>query len=199
MNLKPYMTQNEILFFKKYLKKSNTYLEFGSGGSTYFAIKNGINKITSIETDLNWVNKLLKNETISSKIKNKELNLIHHDINCIWWEHISWNKKPKEMKETMKSSWKRYSDLVNDLDYIPDLILNDGRFRVASLLKLYEKINEDTVILFHDYKDRHQYHVVEIFFNKIEECDTLFVFKKRDNIDWESLKLFIEKYEYNID
>ena len=85
MNLKPYMTQNEILFFKKYLKKSNTYLEFGSGGSTYFAIKNGINKITSIETDLNWVNKLLKNETISSKIKNKELNLIHHDINCICW------------------------------------------------------------------------------------------------------------------
>ena len=168
MNLKPYMTQNEILFFKKYLKKSNTYLEFGSGGSTYFAIKNGINKITSIETDLNWVNKLLKNETISSKIKNKELNLIHHDINCIWWEHISWNKKPKEMKETMKSSWKRYSDLVNDLDYIPDLILNDGRFRVASLLKLYEKINEDTVILFHDYKDRHQYHVVEIFLTKLK-------------------------------
>ena len=41
MKLKPYMTENEIKFFEKYLKNSKKYLEFGSGGSTYFAIKNG--------------------------------------------------------------------------------------------------------------------------------------------------------------
>ena len=199
MKLKPYMTENEIKLFEKYLKNSKKYLEFGSGGSTYFAIQNGVDKITSIETDLKWMNRLKKNKKISSKIKNDELNLIYHDINCNWCEHISWNKNQRKMEETMKLSWKKYSDLTENLNYIPDLVLNDGRFRVVSLLKIYNKIDENTIILFHDYKDRSQYHIIENFFTEIENCEKLFVFKKRDNIDYELLKSIIEKYEFNID
>ena len=39
-SIRPYMTNNEILLFKKYLLKSENYIEFGAGGSTLYAIEN---------------------------------------------------------------------------------------------------------------------------------------------------------------
>ena len=53
------MLKNDTIMFYKYLEKSEIYFEFGSGGSTYQAsIRNNIKKIYTVESDLNWINKL---------------------------------------------------------------------------------------------------------------------------------------------
>ena len=182
--MKIYMKNDEIKLFVKYIKKSKYYLEFGSGGSSIEASKY-INNITSIETDNEWIEKV--------KHINNKINVIYIDINCIWWEYVSWNEKQKIPSDKQKIFWSKYSNLK--INFKPDLVLIDGRFRVASLLNLYHQIDNNTIILFHDYTIRKQYHVVELFYDKIECVNTLQVFRKKSIID---NKLLEEKKEYEL-
>ena len=74
-----------------------------------------------------------------------------------------------------------------------DLVLIDGRFRVACCLKCYDLINEECYIAFDDFLHRKHYHLDE-YFDIIE---------KHQIIEWLSLKRknlnipkeLIEKYE----
>ncbi len=50
-----------------------------------------------------------------------------------------------------------------------DLILIDGRFRVAYCLKCFDIINTDCLIVFDDFLDRPQYHVVLDYYDIIEK------------------------------
>lgn len=191
------MNSDEISFFKKYLEKCTNYLEYGSGGSTLFAIENGVNNIISIETDRQWYNKLTANTVIKQNITNGNLQLILHSLNCAWWEYVSWNKNPK--KHPVDSGvWKKYSDLPITMQS-PDLILIDGRFRVAVLLKLFNRIDDNTMILFHDYTIRPQYHVVEKFYDIITNKGSLQVLQKKTHIDPVLLLEEIKRYELLID
>jgi hypothetical protein len=66
-----------------------------------------------------------------------------------------------------------YSDSINSLskeeqDMI-DLVLIDGRFRVACCLKCFDVIKDDCFILFDDFLNRKQYHVVLDYFNVVEQ------------------------------
>lgn len=199
MNLKVYMSHLEVILFKKYLKNAKYYLEYGSGDSTIFAINNNVKNIISIETDIEWYNKLMNNKTIKNKINKNELDLIYHDLNCIWWKYVSWNKNKLIIDENNIQKWKACSNLPTKLENIPDLVLIDGRFRVATLLKLYHKINNNTKILFHDYTNRKQYYIIELFYDKIEVVDKLQVFIKKLIIDQKLLDETINKYELIID
>tara|TARA_Y100000591_G_C21756673_1_gene657759 strand:- start:319 stop:867 length:549 start_codon:yes stop_codon:yes gene_type:complete len=182
------MKNDEKKLFRKYIKQSKYYLEFGSGGSTLEANKY-INNISSIETDNKWIEKI-------KKINNK-INFIYINIDCIWWEYVSWNNNQKLPSDKQKEYWIKYSNLK--INFKPDLILIDGRFRVASLLNLYNQIDNNTIILFHDYTTRKQYHIVELFYDKIECINTLQVFKKKLNIDNNLLEEKRKEYELIID
>ena len=187
--MKVYMRDDEIKLFQKYLKKSKKLLEYGSGGSTLYA-SDYVDQIISVETDNSWIQKI--------KAYNKtNIKFIHVDINCIWWKYVSWADPQLKPDENMKNLWKNYSNIQIDDDDI-DLVLIDGRFRVATLLNLYDKIKSDTNILIHDYS-RIGYHILEMFYEKIERVDTLQVFKKRENIDRELLKKYSSEYELVID
>lgn len=50
-----------------------------------------------------------------------------------------------------------------------DLVLIDGRYRVASLLKLYNFISDDCIILFDDFLNRDIYHIVLDYYTIIEK------------------------------
>jgi protein O-GlcNAc transferase len=57
----PHMSPNDLLMFYKYLNNTKIYFEYGSGGSTYQAsIKSNIQKIYTVESDLEWINNLKK-------------------------------------------------------------------------------------------------------------------------------------------
>lgn len=52
MSFKSYMNNNEIVLLEKYFRNSKNYFEFGAGGSKCCAIKNNIENIESVETDV---------------------------------------------------------------------------------------------------------------------------------------------------
>jgi len=57
--MEPWFGKNDKKMFYKYLKNTNVYFEYGSGGSTYQAsILNNIKKIYAVESDIQWQNKV---------------------------------------------------------------------------------------------------------------------------------------------
>jgi hypothetical protein len=60
--MNPYLSNNDLVMFYKYLNKAKIYFEYGSGGSTYqSSIIDNIKKIYTVESDLYWLNKLKEN------------------------------------------------------------------------------------------------------------------------------------------
>ena len=76
-----------------------------------------------------------------------------------------------------------------------DLILIDGRFRVACCLKCFNKISDECIIAFDDFLDRPQYHIVLDYYEIVEKTNNnslVFLKKKAASGPEEEL---IKKYE----
>jgi protein O-GlcNAc transferase len=174
----PMMSSGEIKLFEKYLSQATNYLEYGSGGSTVLASKfNNIKRIKSIESDSEWASKVeLKTRT---------------EMNYINLGKTGGCGTPLENKHL----WPTYSQ-----HYSPefDLVLIDGRFRVACFLDICLK--GTSTVLFHDFLNRHQYYGIILQFCQIvESADTLAVLKINDNIDVAKVQEMYKTYSFNSD
>jgi hypothetical protein len=190
--MEPFIKQNDKLMFYKYLDKSNVYFEYGSGGSTYQAsLRNNINKIFSVESDLVWHNKLKEN------IVNKShINFIYNDMDTKpnTWGHPGVNSN--------ESQWINYSDQIILLDKKTqndiDLVMIDGRFRVACCLKCFNIINDNCLIAFDDFLNRPHYHIILSYFDIIDKTqdNMMVILKKKHSIeDIQIPNEIIKKYE----
>ena len=77
-----------------------------------------------------------------------------------------------------------------------DLLLIDGRFRVACCLKCYDIINDECFIAFDDFLCRPYYHIVLDYFDIVEQNttdDRMVILKKKKNVIVP--KELLEKYE----
>ena len=153
----PHMDAEGLHCFQNALSGSRCYLEYGSGGSTVFA--NNVAKvqtIISIESDRAWAEKVVR-----SLDKNGCRVLLSY---CDLGEVGDWGA-PRS-RDRIETFW-RYAtgpwDAARQHDLVPDTILVDGRFRVASFLYSLLSARVGTVILFDDYLDRPEYHVAEKF------------------------------------
>jgi hypothetical protein len=165
------MNDNEVDFLRSKLSQSNHYLEFGTGFSTIEACKLVKDTVVSIETSIEYLNSM-SNHLSNLGILHSNVFLHHVDIGSTgdWGFPID---------ELAIRNWPRYSNLNFDQYsklFQPDLALIDGRFRVATFLKLY--LNYPGLsIMFDDYFDRPQYHVVENFTHPRTQVGRLALFK----------------------
>lgn len=161
----PHLFGNNLDIFNNYLSKSNVYLEFGSGGSTYVAAHtHKIPVIHYVESDRSWF----------ERVKKECPNAHGHFIDIKSKPNSCGNPGTNASIESMK----KYSDVyIDDVD----TILLDGRFRVACALKLHSKISGDCVILFDDFLNRPQYHIVLDYYDIIKKGSQLVVLKKKNN------------------
>ena len=169
------LSNEEINLLIQYYKKSNQYLEFGSGGSTFLALINSNIKIYSVESDENWLN-YLRSYSIVRKNEGERLEFYHINIGKV-------GKWGYPINSDMKDNYPNYSmsvfNKINSSDI--DLVFIDGRFRVACALAVILNCSNDATMLIHDYTCRENYHVIEEFVDKIEIVDTLAVFKIKSN------------------
>jgi len=162
---KPWMTTKDLKAFCSFMKPGNIYFEFGSGGSTNIASFYNV-KTYSVESDVKWHKKLKDN--------NIKANYITIDLN------VQWAGYPGQKVNIEK--WKRYIQAYKK-EYNANIILIDGRFRVACGLDIFPKIKNDCIVLIHDYTKRIQYHFLENYYFKIKTWDNLAAFIKRPNIN----------------
>lgn len=178
------MANNDKKMFYKYLDKCVNYFEFGSGGSTYQAsIRKNIKKIYSVESDLEWHNKL------KTLIKNDNIHFIYNEMDT----------KPNTLGYPGPKSTSiqkvNYSNHIKESKNI-DLVLIDGRFRVACCLKCFDIIDDKCFIAFDDFLNRQQYHIVLNYYDIVEKTkdNRMVILRKKKNISFIP-KGLIKKYE----
>ncbi len=189
--MEPFLKANDKLMFYRYLNKAKVYFEYGSGGSTYQAsIRNNIVKIFSVESDLEWHNKL------KGMIENKaHINFIYNEMDTKpnTWGYPGINSNQLQ--------WIKYSDQITLLDKKIqneiDLIMIDGRFRVACCLKCFNVMTDDCLIIFDDFLNRPHYHVVLSYFDIIDktEDNVMVVLRKKKYVIEKIPDELIKQYE----
>ena len=188
--MEPNFNPNDIHMFYEILNNSTHYFEYGSGGSTFQAsIRNNIKTIHSVESDPEWYNNVCK--IIQ---KNKPITLMYRHLNTTsnTWGYPGEGCLIEHAKE--------YSNAICSLSEIEanrlDMILIDGRFRVACCLNCFDMISTECKIVFDDFINRPQYHIVLEFYDIIRktEDDIMVVLQKKKGINSPSKEL-LEKYE----
>ena len=106
--------------FKQYLSNCKTYFEYGVGQSTIWVLENTECIIISVDTDKNWINKV----SLPKYKKRIKLNWINLGDLGKWG-------RPKTYKYRNK-----FFDYIKNVEFNikADVILIDGRFRVACFL-----------------------------------------------------------------
>ena len=99
-------------------------------------------------------------------------------------QHINYSNHMRNLK---------YEDIQNI-----DLVLIDGRFRVACCLKCFNIINSECLIAFDDFLDRQKYHIVLNYYDIVDKTtdNRMVILKKKKSINYIPEKLIID-YELN--
>jgi hypothetical protein len=170
INLNPSLDLGGLEFFKHTVSRSKCLLEYGSGGSTVYAVNIAkVKNIISIDTSKEWVEKVLK----STNLTETELLIEHCDVGPVgdWGVPINRDKSSDFWRYTTRP-WQ----IAKNHNFVPDTILVDGRFRVASFLYSLLSARVGTIIMFDDYLDREHYFVVENFCKLSEKYGRMGVF-----------------------
>ncbi len=181
----PHMSEAERHLFKKALAGAKSYFEFGSGGSTVWAVREGLT-VKGIESDAKWVNALKQALGSHCQVEAVDIGPTRE-----WGYPISNEHSYK---------FTSYSHAIKSHDYPFDLILVDGRFRVACTATAIQHIldhhcsPEDARIFIHDFWDRPQYHVVLEFLETLERVDTAGLFRLKPDIEREAVEQMLRKY-----
>ena len=132
-----------------------SYLEYGCGGSTVLAAKLKVKNLIYCDTSRVWLDSV-------EKIINIYTNTNSYPVFINLGEVVAWGR-PKDQSKTV--IWKNYCYqpwiVAKSNNINPQLILIDGRFRVACFLASLLFGNSGAIILFDDYCNRENYHIVE--------------------------------------
>lgn len=176
---------------KEYLRAATIYNEFGAGWTTVqAAAMPNITRICSVESNTGWLNKVLLEPGIRSGIVSRKIMFFQadfHGMHNIWGAPVGIGA----ITSWPEYYWKSWSVLSRDAD----LVLVDGRFRVAcALLTALFLKNRDATVLIHDYSsDRQEYYIVEKYLHLETRINTLAVFKTKET---DTFELLMDVYGY---
>ncbi len=183
----------EKKFLIENVSGSKSYLEFGSGGSTFLVLtQTGVPLVVSVESDMCWLNHLRKWDYISGNEQNMRLHFLHVNIG----KTGDWGV-PTEMDK---------KDLFPDYSVAPfvthaktkfDTVFIDGRFRVACALQTILNSAPGTKILMHDYTFRPNYHIILQFLDIVDVVDTMALFKIKTDVSKKDVLDMYNKYKYD--
>lgn len=136
--------------------QAEVILEYGSGGSTVLAAEMAGKTVFSVESDAVWLEKMRAYFATHPPAAN--LHLHHGDIGPTKeWGHPLDDDDFRKWPDYPTKIW-RTKEFAH-----PDLVLIDGRFRVACFLTTLFSITAPTRVLFDDYLDRPVYQAAQDF------------------------------------
>ncbi len=148
------LPQAEANALRSALAQASVVLEYGAGGSTVLAAEMADKTVFSVESDAAFLAQMQGYFAKNPPLAN--LHLHHGDIGPTRdWGHPVDDSQFRKWPDYPNSVWAR-PDFMH-----PDLVLIDGRFRVACMLTVMFKITRPVTVLFDDYLDRNAYHSIE--------------------------------------
>jgi hypothetical protein len=174
-------------FYARALRGARTYLEYGSGGSTVLAA-GIVDRLVSVESDHIFA------RAVRAKVEGSRANttMLMPDIGFTRHLGIPFFAKPRSWrvrrwKTYPKAPWAAFPDLK------PDLVLIDGRFRVACALETLLHVDHEVPILIDDYVGR-DYRAVEQFADLVGMHGRMAHFRRKHSIDSVACKSVLEDY-----
>ena len=145
----PAMPVDQMQYLQGKLANSKCFLEYGAGGSTRLAARMGVGHIFSVESDVEFS----KNVVRQTLADNAERNLVMKTPNIGVTGALGF-----PVDNSKFHRWPGYAlDIWDDIrkaGQSPDLVLVDGRFRVACFVTCMIFCDENVEILFDDYVGR---------------------------------------------
>lgn len=181
--LQPEMTDDEIAVLRECYSKATSLVEFGSGGSTLLAARSpSLARIWSVESDPAWIAKLRVMPEVAMAEQGGRLRFLHADIGATG-DHGA----PRD--ESALARWPAYHEAVwsDPATAAADLVLVDGRFRVACALQALARCQPHTILLMHDFWARTPYHPVLAFTDWLGSCDSLAILRRKPAMDRDKL------------
>jgi len=153
----PHMDDDGRAMLEARLGETQCLLEYGAGGSSMTAARMKVPTIISVESDADFL--AATNAAVRGSATHSAFIAHHADIGPT----RDWGNPADRSKVHL---WPRYCSgiwarIANERLPQPDLVLIDGRFRVACLLATVLMGRAGTRILFDDYFDRPAYQRVE--------------------------------------
>lgn len=187
---KPWMTDEELECFRKWIPKGGAALEFGMGGSTRFFFENGIDRLNSVESDPAWVKTMAHDPFLAFFIRKKRLILHCADIGPV-----------RELGLPLTGpnlSWLTYhQNIWRFIDTKPlKLILIDGRFRLACACQALLRCSHQTPLLIHDFSTRPEYHAILEFTDVLDSAGTSVVLRQKQDVDFRALALVLQDAQF---
>lgn len=187
--MEPHLAVNDQIMFYRYLNNATVYFEYGSGGSTYQAtIRDNIVRIYTVESDKYWLHK------VQQYIDSDKVVFFYNEMDTF---SDTWGKPGPESTITQRRRYSNYIlQLPREEQLRIDLVLIDGRFRVACCLKCFNVITSECLIAFDDFLNRKQYHVVLDYFDIIDKTtDNRMVILRKKALIYSIPDAIVKKYE----
>ena len=192
-DLVPCMSGEELELLDRHIPFGGNVLEFGCGGSSPHFLSRGARLLTSVESDKAWLETLIQSPLLRHFFLKHRWVPIHADIGPT----RSWGR-PSSREALL--SWLEYHALswaaMPDTAY--DLILIDGRFRVACFCQsLLRCGNAGVTIVIHDFWNRPNYHAVLEFSDVLDRAGTSVALRAKAGLDWKRLCLVLQEHQFN--
>jgi hypothetical protein len=197
--LKPAMAAREIARLDALLAGAKSYVEFGCGGSTLHAVRAGVAKIWSVESDNQWIKKLRLHPEIRSAEADGRLTFVQVHIGTTGRYGYPVLSKLRFLWPMHLVQWPRYYEAVweNEGAKDADLFLVDGRFRVACALMVALNCRPEATVAIHDFKKRPYYAELLKFFDSIKRVRNLQVLRVKSDFDREAAQAALRRARYN--
>jgi hypothetical protein len=190
LSMSPRMSYIEAALLESCLRCSEIYVEFGTGGSTVLASQLVKRTIISVDSSKEWQNRVAV--ACEGKESITRPDLILADIGPTReWGYPVGSEDPDSWCIYYTDVWKVRSSRN------ADLFLIDGRFRVACFLETLRRCMRDSVILFHDFTSRPDYHVVHEVAREVAKAGDLSLFLRRPGTNDTTVGLLLDAYKHN--
>ena len=171
--------------FKELVSKSALYVEYGCGQSTIWASQNSSARIISVDTSQEWVQRMKSRQSTTNPAE-------------IYWVDCGpvrdWGTPYDYRYRHQFADYIAFPySIITDS---PDVVLVDGRFRVACFLTSLIHCAPGTPIIFDDYACRPEYHIVEAFCPAPLYSGRQAIFNTPEALDISQIRLEIDKFSY---
>lgn len=173
--------------FKELVNQVNFYGEYGVGQSTVWVSKNCSAHVYSVDTSKEWI------DTVKSKLTpSKKFDIEWVDLGVLGdWGYPRTYEKRDDFHKYVESIWTKENK--------PELVLIDGRFRVCCFLYSLIHGSPGTKVIFDDYTNRPNYHVIEEFITPLKTNGRQALFVVPETLDIENVESVLNQFLYVMD
>jgi hypothetical protein len=189
----PNFDEAAAAYFRRQIGSVRNYLEYGAGGSTIFANKL-VNTLVSVDSDASLLADVRRK--LAAESRRAVTKLVHVNIGLTQDLGMPVFTKPtrrrvRRWEDYPTAPWRFFRSIAQQ----PDLILVDGRFRVACVLESLLSLSplSTTQILLDDYAERPYYQVVERFAD-LEMVGRMAVLRPRRLLDRIQVRRMVRQF-----